>query len=59
VLAVGLVVFLIGVFGTMGLYSWARWDFASTRRVRHVAPRYLVACGGGAVAGLILIAASQ
>lgn len=58
-LAVGLAVFLVGVFGTMGLYTWARWNFASTRRVEHVAPRYLLACGVTAIAGLILIAASR
>jgi len=59
VLAVGVAVFLVGVFGTTGLYTWARWDFASTRRAKHVPPRYLLACGVSAVAGLILIAASH
>jgi hypothetical protein len=43
----------------MGLYTRARRDFASTRRVRHVPLRYLLACGGGAVLGLLFIAASQ
>jgi hypothetical protein len=59
VLAVGLVIFLAGVFGTMGLYTWARWDFGSTRRVKYVPPRYLLIGGIGAVVGFLLIAASQ
>lgn len=59
VLTFGLAIFVASVFGMMGLYTWARRDFASTKRVRHVPPRYLLACGVGAVVGLLFIAASQ
>jgi hypothetical protein len=58
-LAVGLVMFLAGVFGTMGLYTCARWDFVSTRRVKYVPPRYLLMGGILAVVGLLLVTASQ
>jgi hypothetical protein len=59
VLISGLVIFLVSVFAMMGLYTWARWDFVSTRRVRYLSPRYLLASGVGAVVGLLFIAASQ
>jgi hypothetical protein len=59
VLISGLAIFLVSVFAMMGLYTWARWDFASARRVRYVSPRYLLASGVGALVGLFFIAASQ
>jgi hypothetical protein len=43
----------------MGLYTWARWHFGSTRRVKDVPPRYLLVFGISAVLGLALIVASQ
>jgi len=58
-LAVGLLMFLAGVFGTMGLFTWARWDFTSTRHVKYVPPRYLLMGGVSAVVELLLIVASQ
>jgi hypothetical protein len=59
VLISGLVIFLVSVFAMMGLYTWAQWDFVSTRHVRYLSPRYLLASGVGAVVGLLFIAASQ
>jgi hypothetical protein len=53
----GLAIFLVSVFTLMGLFTWARWHFASTRRVRYVSPRYLLASGVGAIVGLLFIAA--
>jgi hypothetical protein len=55
----GLAIFLASVFAMMGLYTWARWDFASTKRARYVAPRYLLASGVGAIVGLLFIVAAQ
>jgi hypothetical protein len=55
----GLTLFLVSVFMMMGLFTWARWHFASTKRVRYVSPRYLLASGIGAIVGLLFIAASQ
>jgi hypothetical protein len=59
VLVVGLLLFLSGVFGVMGLFTWARWDFESTRHVRYVPARYLLMGGVSAVVGLLLIVGSQ
>jgi hypothetical protein len=59
VLIFGLAVFLVSAFTMMGLFTWARWHFVSTRRVRYVSPRYLLGSGIGAIVGLLFIAASQ
>lgn len=59
VLIFGLAVFIGSTFAMMGLYTWARWDYASTKHVRYVPRQYLFACGVGAVLGLLLIAASR
>jgi hypothetical protein len=59
VLISGLAIFVASAVGMMAIYAWAAWDFPSTKHVRYVSPRYLLAGGLGAVVGLLLVVASR